>query len=89
MLLRVDADGRAQVAADRLFFPNGAVLSPDGRTLIVGETLGNRFTAWTIGDDGRLHDRRIWAQFGPEPELGPPSRHPRLSRIARRIRRPG
>ena len=71
VLLRVDADGRAQVAADRLFFPNGAVLSPDGRTLIVGETLGNRFTAWTIGDDGRLHDRRIWAQFGPEPELGP------------------
>lgn len=71
VLVRVDADGRAQVAAEQVYFPNGAVLSPDGRSLIVGETLGNRYTAWTIGDDGCLHDRRVWAQFAALPELGP------------------
>ena len=26
------------IAADELFFPNGTVISPDGKTLIVGET---------------------------------------------------
>lgn len=71
VLVRVDAQGAAQVAAEGLFFPNGSVVTPDGRTLIVGETMGNRYTAWTIGDDGDLHDRRVWAQFGPEPEPGP------------------
>lgn len=69
-LVRVDVDGRAQVAAERLLFPNGSVITPDGKTLIVGESLGNRFTAWTIGEDGLLHDRRTWAEFGPEPALG-------------------
>jgi sugar lactone lactonase YvrE len=69
-LVRVDPDGHVQVAAERLFFPNGSVIAPDGRTLIVGETLGNRYTAFTIESDGQLIDRRVWAQFGPEPKLG-------------------
>jgi sugar lactone lactonase YvrE len=42
----------------------------DGRTLIVGETAGARYTAFTIGDDGALGDRRVWAQLAPTPELG-------------------
>jgi sugar lactone lactonase YvrE len=70
-LLRVDPDGNVQVAAERLLFPNGSVIAPDGRTLIVGETLGNRYAAFTILADGRLVDRRVWAQFGPEPKLHP------------------
>jgi sugar lactone lactonase YvrE len=70
-LVRVDPDGRAEVAAESLLFPNGSVITPDGRTLIVGETLGNRYTAFTILADGRLADRRVWAQFGPEPMPGP------------------
>jgi sugar lactone lactonase YvrE len=36
--VRVDPDGRVEVAAEHLFFPNGSVITPDGRTLIVGET---------------------------------------------------
>lgn len=70
-LLRVEADGSVAVAADDLLFPNGSVVTPDGTTLIVGETLGCRYTAFTIGDDGTLSDRRIWAQLAPTPELGP------------------
>ena len=50
-----------------MLFPNGSVITPDGRTLIVGETAGARYTAFTIGDDGSLGDRRVWAQVAPAP----------------------
>ena len=57
----VDIDGSVRVAADDLMFPNGAVITPDQSTLIVGETFGMRYTAFTIAADGSLTDRRIWA----------------------------
>ncbi len=69
-LMRVDPDGTASVAAQDLFFPNGSVITPDGSTLIVGETAGCRYTAFTIEPDGTLSDRRVWAQLAPAPELG-------------------
>ena len=69
-LIRVDPDGTTSVAADGLLFPNGSVITPDGSTLIVGETAGARYTAWAIGEDGSLTDRRVWAQMAPEPEIG-------------------
>lgn len=68
-LIRVDPDGTASVAAEDLLFPNGSVITPDGQTLIVGETAGARYTAFTIQADGSLTDRRIWAQVAPTPEL--------------------
>ena len=61
VLLRVDPDGTVAIAADDLAFPNGAVITPDGATLIIGETLGGRLTAFTITSDGSLTDRRLWA----------------------------
>jgi sugar lactone lactonase YvrE len=70
-IFRVDPDGAVTVAAEDLQFPNGAVITPDGGTLIVGETMGCRYTAFTIGADGSLSDRRIWAQLAPTPELAP------------------
>jgi sugar lactone lactonase YvrE len=66
-LIRVDPDGTASVAAEDLLFPNGSVITPDGQTLIVGETAGARYTAFTIADDGSLTDRRVWAQVAPAP----------------------
>ena len=68
-LMRVDPDGTATVAAEELMFPNGSVITPDGTTLIVGETAGCRYTAFTIQSDGSLTDRRVWAQLAPTPEL--------------------
>ncbi len=66
-LIRVDPDGTVAVAATDLHFPNGAVITPDGGTLIVGETTGNRYTAFSLADDGTLTDRRVWAEFAPVP----------------------
>lgn len=61
-LIRVDPDGSAALAADDLLFPNGMVITDDGRTLIVGETYGRRYVAFTIADDGSLTERRVWAK---------------------------
>jgi sugar lactone lactonase YvrE len=63
VIVLVGSDGRASVVADKLFFPNGMVVTPDGRTLIVGETLGHRLTAFDIREDGSLGNRRVWAQL--------------------------
>jgi sugar lactone lactonase YvrE len=69
-LKRVDLDGTITVVADELAFPNGMVITPDGRSLIVGETFGGRYTAFSISDDGSLHQRSVWAQVTPEPPAG-------------------
>lgn len=63
VIVLVGPDGRASVVADKLFFPNGMVITPDERTLIVGETLGHRLTAFDIQEDGSLGSRRVWAQL--------------------------
>lgn len=56
-----DADNQVTVVAENLDFPNGMVITPDGRTLIVAESTGRRLTAYTIATDGSLTDRRVFA----------------------------
>ncbi len=62
-MARVDPDGTVSVAADELVFPNGTVITPDGRTLVVGETFAGRMTAYDVAADGVLSRRRVWAQL--------------------------
>jgi sugar lactone lactonase YvrE len=54
-------NGEARVAAADLMFPNGTVITSDGRTLIVGESFGPRLTAFDVEPDGSLSNRRVWA----------------------------
>jgi len=61
-LIRVDPDGSVHQAADGLMFPNGTVITPDGETMIVAETFAKRLTAFDIGADGTLSNRRVWAE---------------------------
>jgi sugar lactone lactonase YvrE len=68
-LMRVDLDGSVTVVADGLLFPNGSMITPDGGTLIVAETIAARFSAFTIGGDGSLSERRVYAQVAPTPPL--------------------
>jgi len=65
-LICVEPDGTAKVVADRLGFPNGMVLTPDGRTLIVAESTMNRLSAFNVAL-GPLGERRTWAGFGEPP----------------------
>jgi sugar lactone lactonase YvrE len=62
-IVRVDPDGSATMAAEGLRFPNGTVIFPDGRTLVVAETLAGRLTAFDVDADGGLSNRRVWAQL--------------------------
>lgn len=60
-LALVRADGSVEVAATGMRFPNGSVITPDGSTLIVGQSFGGDFVAFSIADDATLYDRRVWA----------------------------
>jgi sugar lactone lactonase YvrE len=60
----VDLAGEVHEVAVDLRFPNGMAITPDGTTLLVAETRGNRVTALTIEADGMLKDRRIYADLG-------------------------
>ncbi len=60
-LVRVDPDGTSHEAATDLQFPNGAVITDDGATLIIAESMGGRLTAFDRQSDGALTNRREWA----------------------------
>ncbi|KXS16146.1 calcium-dependent phosphotriesterase [Gonapodya prolifera JEL478] len=65
----VHPDGRVEAAADGVDFPNGTVITPDGRTLIVAETLGRKLTSYGVDPaTGRLSDRRTWANCEYPPD---------------------
>ena len=57
-------DGSARTVADGLGFPNGMLIMPDDRTLIVAESYAKRLTAFEIDADGGLSNRRVWADLG-------------------------
>ncbi|MGO9507936.1 MAG: SMP-30/gluconolactonase/LRE family protein [Mycobacterium sp.] len=64
VIIRLDPDDNATTAsivATDLDFPNGMVITPDGTTLIVAESIGRRLTQFTISEDGALGDRRVFA----------------------------
>lgn len=63
VIVRVDPDGSVRVAASEMRFPNGTVITPDGRTLIVGESYGGCLTAFDVDRDGGLSNRRRWAKL--------------------------
>jgi sugar lactone lactonase YvrE len=67
-IVLVTHDGSARVVDDQVVFPNGSVVTPDGRTLIVAESFGNKLTAFDIVQDGSLSNRRTWADL---PERAP------------------
>jgi len=61
VIVRVDPDETVTVVAGDLDFPNGMVITPDGKTLMVAESVGRRLTAFAIGANGSLSERRIFA----------------------------
>ena len=62
-IIRVDPDGSARAVGDEVFFPNGMVITPDGKRLIVGETRANRLSSFDIAEDGSLANRRLFAEI--------------------------
>lgn len=65
-IAKVSPDGVASVAADDFWFPNGAAITPDGKTFIVAESATKRLTALDIATDGTLNNRRLWGQMADD-----------------------
>ncbi len=61
LVVRIDMDDSVTVVADSLACPNGMVITADGATLIVAESLSRRLTAFDIDRDGTLSGRHIFA----------------------------
>jgi sugar lactone lactonase YvrE len=61
-IICVEPDGAVRVVDSEMRFPNGSVITPDGRTLIVGETFGQGLTARDVAADGSLSNKRVWAE---------------------------
>ena len=53
----------AQVVDDTMVRPNGLILSLDGRTLYVDDTVGHDVFAFDIRADGRLEGKRVFARL--------------------------
>jgi sugar lactone lactonase YvrE len=63
----VGPDGGVRQVAEEIQFPNGMVITPDGRTLVVSESFAGRLTAFDIAPDGGLSNRRAFAEgLGPD-----------------------
>ncbi len=62
-LICVEPNGQSRLVADDLAFPNGVVITPDGKTLIVAESYGARLTAFAVQENGDLGSRRTWAEL--------------------------
>ncbi|HEV3109165.1 MAG TPA: SMP-30/gluconolactonase/LRE family protein [Candidatus Binataceae bacterium] len=63
-VVMVEAGGAARIVARDMMFPNGSVIPPGGKTLIVGESMAHRLTEFDIAADGSLDNRRVWAELG-------------------------
>lgn len=66
-LARVSPGGMptATAMARDMVFPNGCVITPDGSTLIVAETMAGRLTSFDIDPvSGVLSNRALWAYVG-------------------------
>jgi sugar lactone lactonase YvrE len=57
-------DGSSTDVAGDVWFPNGMAVTDEDRTLVVAESHAARLTAFTIGADGDLSERRVWADLG-------------------------
>jgi sugar lactone lactonase YvrE len=62
-LIVLNKEGHVVQLVDDMIFPNGIVITPDGRTLMVAETMAFRVSAFDIAADGTLSNRRVWAQL--------------------------
>lgn len=60
----VAPDGSAREVADGIDFGNGMAVTADESTLIVAESFACRLTAFDLGPDGGLSNRRVWADLG-------------------------
>ena len=66
-LLCIQPNGSFTTVADDLGAPNGPALTEDGATLVLAESSAFHLSAFTVGSDGSLSARSIFAAVPPAP----------------------
>lgn len=64
----VDREGVTHLIADGLAFPNGIVLTPDGRRLYLAESQRNRVLVFDVAAPGKVENRRVLADLPAKDE---------------------
>jgi gluconolactonase len=59
----VDRTGKTHLLDDGLAFPNGIVLTPDGKKLYLAESQKNRVHVYEVSAPGKLGDRKVFAEL--------------------------
>jgi sugar lactone lactonase YvrE len=62
-LLRVEANGEVIEEPPAVVFPNGAVFTDAGRSLVVAETASDQLTRLSVAEDGGLSSPQVCAVF--------------------------
>jgi gluconolactonase len=63
----VDGRGKTHLAAEGLHYPSAIVLRPDGRTLLVAESLRNRIVTYDVLAPGKLGPMKLFAALPLKP----------------------
>lgn len=59
----VDRSGTTRLVAGGLAYPNGIILSPDGKRLIVGESQYNRILEYPVVGPGKVGEKKVFAEL--------------------------
>jgi gluconolactonase len=72
-VFRIDPAGKVHLLAEKMAFPNGLAVAPDGRNLVVAETYSEKLHWLSLDDDGNVTAREEFAYVGTghEDEIGP------------------
>lgn len=64
----VNADGKTSLISDGLAYPNGIVLTPDGKRLYLAESQKNRVLVFEVTGPGQVTDRKLFADLPAKDE---------------------
>lgn len=64
----VDRDGKTHLLDNGLAFPNGVVLLPSGKTLLMAESQRNRILAYKVTGPGQVGERTVFAKLPTKDE---------------------
>jgi len=67
----VDKAGKTTLLDDGLAFPNGIVLTPDGKRILMGESQKNRILVYDVTEPGKVGEPKVFAEL-PAKEAGTP-----------------
>lgn len=72
-VFRLDATGEVYLMADQMAYPNGLAVTPDGRHLMVAETMSEKVHRFRLDEKGNVTGMEEFAYVGTghEDEIGP------------------